>query len=87
MSRRGIRTPVHLLSFLFLTVECGISSCSDGESFNSTACNCDLTDICLADNPCVNGVCNLGSSPDQYTCNCTGTNYMGTNCSGIVPEL
>ena len=61
---------------------CGLSSCGDGYFFNSTFCNCDLTDICLADNPCGNGgVCTLVSSPDQYTCNCTATYYMGTNCS------
>ena len=61
---------------------CGLSSCDDGYLFNSTGCICLLTDICLADNPCANGVCMLGSSPDQYTCDCTGTNYTGPNCSG-----
>ena len=24
----------------------------------------------------------LGSSPDRYTCDCTGTNFIGVNCSG-----
>ena len=62
-------------------LECSIS-CLDGHTVNSTVCSCVLTDICVADNPCINGVCELVSSPDQYTCNCTGTNYMGTNCSG-----
>ena len=62
-------------------LECSIS-CLDGYTLNSTLCSCTLTDICVADNPCTNGVCELVSSPDQYTCNCTGTNYMGTNCSG-----
>ena len=63
---------------------CGLSSCGDGYFFNSTFCICDLTDICLADNPCVNGVCMLVSPPNQYTCDCTGTDYMGTNCSGAL---
>ena len=63
-------------------LECSIS-CLDGHTLNPTVCSCVLTDICVADNPCTNGVCELVSSPDQYTCDCTGTNYMGTNCSGI----
>ena len=71
-----------MLYYIFL-IACGLSSCGDGYFFNSTFCNCDLTDICQADNPCANEVCMLVSSPDQYTCNCTGTDYMGTNCSGL----
>ena len=23
----------------------------------------------------------MGSSPDQYTCDCTGTGYQGANCT------
>ena len=23
----------------------------------------------------------MGSSPDQYTCDCTGTGYQGVNCT------
>ena len=44
---------------------------------------CNLNDICLAIMPCDNGgICILNSPPDNYTCNCTGTGFMGTNCSG-----
>ena len=60
---------------------CGLT-CSSGYTLDSISCTCDLSDICLADNPCANGVCTLVSAPDQYTCDCTGTNYMGTNCLG-----
>ena len=74
-----------VIKMLCLCIVCGLSdsSCSDGHSLNSNLCSCVLTDICVADNPCTNGVCELISSPHQYTCNCTGTNYMGTNCSGV----
>ena len=64
------------------SIACGLS-CGDGYNFNSISCTCDLTDICQADNPCANhAICTLVSSPDQYTCDCTGTNFMGTNCLG-----
>ena len=66
---------------MFSLLACGLN-CADGYTLNSTLCSCVLTDICVADNPCTNGACELISSPDRYTCNCTGTNYMGTNCSG-----
>ena len=56
--------------------------CENGYTYNKDCSSCVVSDICVADNPCINGVCELISSPDQYTCNCTGTNYMGTNCSG-----
>ncbi len=70
---------------LCLCIECGLSDldCADGYTLNSTLCSCKLSNICVADNPCTNnGACELVSSPDQYTCDCTGTNYMGTLCSG-----
>ena len=75
---------IDVIKMFCLCIECGLSdsSCSDGHSLNSNLCSCVLTDICVADNPCTNGVCELISSPDHYICNCTGTNYMGTNCSG-----
>ena len=60
-----------------------MADCADGYVFNSTLCSCVLTDICVAYNPCTNGVCELVNSTDNYTCNCTGTIYTGTNCSGV----
>ena len=76
-----------ILSFCIITVfsplACGLTDCSDGYVFNSTLCSCVLTDICVADNPCSNGVCELVNSTDNYTCNCTGTDYTGTTCSGV----
>ena len=62
-------------------IDCSLV-CDDGYIPDGSCNKCLLLDICIADNPCANGVCMLGSSPDQYTCNCTGTNYSGTNCSG-----
>ena len=51
--------------------------------FNSSQCSCILTDTCLANKPCAdNGTYVLGSSPDRYTCDCTGTNFTGVNCLG-----
>ena len=44
---------------------------------NSSLCSCILTDTCQANTPCANnGTCVLGSSPDNYTCDYTGTNFM-----------
>ena len=56
--------------------------CSPGEAANATCNGCDLTDICLRDMPCQNGgSCILLSAPDNYTCDCSGTGYIGTNCT------
>ena len=55
--------------------------------YNEDCSSCEVADICVADNPCTSGVCELVFSPNQYACNCTGTNYMGTNCSGIESIL
>ena len=50
---------------------------------NSSLCSCILNDTCVANTPCANNsTCVLGSSPDKYTCDCTGTNFMGANCLG-----
>ena len=47
---------------------------------------CVLNDICVADDSlCQNGgTCTLLSSPGNYTCNCTGTGYIGVNCTGML---
>ena len=56
-------------------------TCGPGEVVNTTCNGCDLTDICLRDIPCQNGgSCILLSPPNDYTCNSSGTGYIGTNC-------
>ena len=50
---------------------------------DSTKCMCNLTDICEAQSPCVNGICILLSQPDDYFCNCTGTSFIGQNCGKL----
>ena len=58
--------------------------CNPGYIANATCNECILNDICMADNPCQNGgTCTLLSSPNNYTCNCTDTEYDGMNCTGI----
>ena len=65
-----------------LSIACGIV-CDQGYMLNSSQCSCILTDTCLANTQCANnGTCVLGSSPDNYTFDCTGTNFMGGNCLG-----
>ena len=60
---------------------------------NSDCNGCVVTDICLADNPCINnGTCILNSAPNDYTCSCplyyTGKNCEGNNCySSLVITL
>ena len=76
--------PLFFLLFFFLfLIACGLS-CDNGYTLNSTECRCTLTDICAAISPCDNGECLLGLSADEYTCNCTGTIYTGSNCSGSI---
>ena len=72
-----------LLLCIIVLIACGLSSCSDGYVLNSATCNCDLADICAADNPCVNdGTCTLETPPDQYSCNCPNSFEENSNCSG-----
>ena len=63
-------------------------TCGPGEGANATCNGCDLTDICQRDIPCQNGgSCILLSPPKNYTCNCSGTGYMGANCTGKLSIL
>ena len=63
-------------------------TCGPGEFVNTTCIGCDLTDICLRDMACQNGgSCILLSAPDNYTCNCSGTGYISTNCTGKLSML
>ena len=41
-----------------------------------------MTDICLADNPCVSGNCTLNIAPNDYTCDCA-PGFTGINCDII----
>ena len=68
-------------------IEC-VYTCGPGEVANPACNGCSLIDICLRDKPCQNGgSCILLSPPDNYTCNCSGTGYMGTNCTGKLSIL
>ena len=68
--------------YFFSIAACGVV-CDPGYTLNSSLCSCILTDTCVANTPCANnGTCLLGSSPDKYTCDCTGTGFVGANCSG-----
>ena len=77
---------MHTFICLYLSLydaACGLT-CGSGYMLNSTECICNLVDICLAETPCDNnGICILGSLPDEYTCNCINTGYIGINCSGM----
>ena len=64
-------------------IVCGLS-CGSGHVSDPSCSICVLINICEAETPCENnGVCILGSQPDEYTCNCTNTGYTGTNCAGM----
>ena len=68
-------------------IECNYT-CGPGEVANATCNGCNLIDICLRDKPCQNGgSCILLSPPDNYSCDCSGTGYMGTNCTGKLSIL
>ena len=63
-----------------LSLECNLA-CGAGYVANATCNGCDISDICVADNPCLNnGMCTLNTPPSNYSCDCTGTNYGGANC-------
>ena len=68
--------------FIYPTV-CDLS-CGPGYVPDPNCSICVLINICKAETPCENnGVCILGSQPDEYTCDCTNTGYTGTNCTGM----
>ena len=58
--------------------------CGPGHVPDYNCSTCVLNNICEAENPCMNnGVCKLGSSPANYSCDCINTEYVGTNCTGM----
>ena len=66
---------------------CGLINISCGAGFiaNFTSCTCELTDICQIQTYIrVNGACVLVSALNNFTCNCTGTEFTGNNCEGII---
>ena len=66
---------------ILIVLVCSLT-CPAGYTVNSD-CGCDFTSICDRDNPCMNGgQCIQYSPPDNYSCDCTGTGYHGTNCTG-----
>ena len=72
----------HIFNTLILNYIVYNYTCSSGEAANATCNGCDLVDICQRDLPCQNGgSCILLSAPDNYTCDCSGTGYIGTNCT------
>ena len=71
------------LLYYVLYIACSLL-CEAGYEVNPNCSKCNLTNICEAEIPCQNnGICILGSQPDNYTCNCTNTGYVGTNCTGM----
>ena len=60
-------------------------ACGNGEAANEFCDACILQNICQSDSPCQHGgVCIRGSGPDEYSCDCSQTNYIGINCSEII---
>ena len=67
---------------ILIVLACSLT-CPAGYTVNSKCTGCDFTSICNADNPCMNGgQCIQYSPPHNYNCDCTGTGYQGTNCTG-----
>ena len=63
----------------FTTSIFNIKGCGFNEIIHNNSCE---SVTCLQDQPCLNGGdCIVGSSFDQYTCNCIGTGYTGVNCT------
>ena len=74
-----------IISFinLFSPIVCDLS-CEPGYAVAASCSICVLINICEAVTPCDNnGICILGSQPDEYICNCTNIAYTGTNCTGM----
>ena len=67
--------------FLIFTV-CSLV-CDAGYIPDDNCFQCVLNDSCEAFAPCQNGGnCVLGSSPDEFTCDCKNHYDATTNCSG-----
>ena len=66
---------------LFCFPECNVT-CPDGYTVLDDCSGCELTDICLAENPCLNGdTCYLVRAPNDYRCDatrCKGSYLFGS---------
>ena len=61
--------------------ECNIT-CPDGYTVFDDCSGCELTDICLAETPCLNGgTCYLVRAPNDYRCDCPEATE-GARCEG-----
>ena len=81
-------TDIYIYNTLILYYTVCNYTCGPGEAANATCNGCNLIDICQRDIPCQNGgSCILLSAPNNYTCNCSGTGYNGTNCTGKLSML
>lgn len=62
----------------------GVANCTCAFGYDGLLCQNEI-DYC-EDTPCLHsGVChtNLTNQPDGYTCNCTGTGYVGATCQTL----
>ena len=63
-------------------IECTFTCPLRGYVLAEDSCTCNISNICLADNPCRNGgECLLTTPPDQFQCDCEGTGFTGEQCS------
>ena len=79
---------VHACTFVIYSSVCD-QTCDRGYQLDMSSCSCDLSNICLvtSSSTCENGgMCVLESPPDTFNCNCTGTRYTGTTCTGELGD-
>ena len=75
--------PISLTRFVYTLSqpECNIT-CPDGFTVFDDCSGCELTDICLAETPCLNGgTCYLVRAPNDYRCDCPEATE-GARCEG-----
>ena len=75
--------PISLTKFVHTLSqpECNIT-CPDGYTVFDDCSGCELTDICLAETPCLNGgTCYIVRAPNDYRCDCPEATE-GARCEG-----